>query len=83
MVGSGPTEPSETSPQSHGSGRCASIQPPLLTSDSCSAPGLEDKPEEVPDPKEEEDENEDFTKKDDLTYTDDLRSENYHPSLDR
>ncbi|CAM4558044.1 uncharacterized protein [Lepidochelys kempii] len=47
-----------------------------------SAPGLEDKPEEVPDPKEEEEEDEDFTKEDDLTYTDDLRSENYHPSLD-
>ncbi|EMP40477.1 hypothetical protein UY3_02286 [Chelonia mydas] len=48
-----------------------------------SAPGLEDKPEEVPDPKEEEDEDEDFTEEDDLTYTDDLRDKNYHPSLDR
>ncbi|XP_077690341.1 zinc finger protein 692 isoform X3 [Eretmochelys imbricata] len=47
-----------------------------------SAPGLEDKPEEVPDPKEEEDEDEDFTEEDDLTYTDDLRDKNYHPSLD-
>ncbi|XP_039356507.1 zinc finger protein 692-like isoform X1 [Mauremys reevesii] len=47
-----------------------------------SAPGLEDKPEEVPEPKEEEDEDEDFTEEDDLTYTDDLRDENYHPSLD-
>uniref|UniRef100_A0A8C5EYZ7 Zinc finger protein 692-like n=1 Tax=Gopherus evgoodei TaxID=1825980 RepID=A0A8C5EYZ7_9SAUR len=47
-----------------------------------SAPGLEDKPEEVPEPKEEQDEDEDFTEEDDLTYTDDLRDENYHPSLD-
>ncbi|XP_044837565.1 E3 ubiquitin-protein ligase ZFP91-like isoform X2 [Mauremys mutica] len=47
-----------------------------------SAPGLEDKPEEVPEPKKEEDEDEDFTKEDDLTYTDDLRDENYHTSLD-
>ncbi|XP_026502743.1 zinc finger protein 692-like [Terrapene carolina triunguis] len=45
-----------------------------------SAPGLEDKPEEVPEPKGDEDE--DFTEEDDLTYTDDLRDENYHPSLD-
>nr|XP_005312476.1 zinc finger protein 692 [Chrysemys picta bellii]XP_005312477.1 zinc finger protein 692 [Chrysemys picta bellii]XP_008174547.1 zinc finger protein 692 [Chrysemys picta bellii]XP_023968559.1 zinc finger protein 692 [Chrysemys picta bellii] len=45
-----------------------------------SAPGLEDKSEEVPEPKEDEDE--DFTEEDDLTYTDDLRDENYHPSLD-
>uniref|UniRef100_A0A8C3FB57 Zinc finger protein 692 n=1 Tax=Chrysemys picta bellii TaxID=8478 RepID=A0A8C3FB57_CHRPI len=45
-----------------------------------SAPGLEDKPEEVPEPK--EDEEEDFTEEDDLTYTGDLRDENYHPSLD-
>ncbi|XP_074928063.1 zinc finger protein 692 isoform X3 [Chelonoidis abingdonii] len=47
-----------------------------------SAPGLENKPEEVPEPKEEEDEDEDFTEEDDLTYTDDLRDENYHPSLE-
>ncbi|XP_050776339.1 E3 ubiquitin-protein ligase ZFP91-like isoform X2 [Gopherus flavomarginatus] len=49
--------------------------------ESESAPGLEDKPGEVPEPKKEENEDEDFTREDELTHTDDLRDENYHPSL--
>ncbi|CAM5157860.1 unnamed protein product [Eretmochelys imbricata] len=85
--------PSSTSSMDHGGelgeGNTGTDAAPLAEAEAGmegiepeSAPGLEDKPEEVPDPKEEEDEDEDFTEEDDLTYTDDLRDKNYHPSLD-